>query len=97
MIDRYIMIHEVRKTMPDIARWVESMYGVEALLNFGDSVIVSSCGVHQGDPLASSLFSLALHPLVIHLATEIPNLTENAWFLDDGVLGGCKDALQQAC
>ena len=39
---------------------------------------------------------MALQPLVLILANEIPSLTENAWFLDDGVLGGNHTDLQRA-
>ena len=87
---------ELRKHLPDISRWVESIDGVEAILNHGVSIISSSAGVHQGDPLASLLFSLALNPLILQIAREVPNLTQNAWFLDDGVLGGTKADLQSA-
>ena len=96
LLDRGKMMLEVRKHLPDIAYWVESVYGVEAVLNLGDSTILSEGGVHQGDPLASMIFSLGLLPLVELLARDIPTLTENAWFLDDGALGGCKQDLQKA-
>ena len=36
LVDRSMMIAEVRKRMPDISYWVESMYGVEAYLNMGE-------------------------------------------------------------
>ena len=87
---------EVRKHFPDIAHWAESIYGVEAVLNLGDSTISSSAGVHQGDPLASLLFALALLPVVENIVRAVPNLKQNTWFLDDGALGGEKADLQLA-
>ena len=65
LVDRSKMFEEVRRHMPDISHWVESIYSVEAVLNLGDSTISSTTGVHQGDPLASLLFALALHPVIM--------------------------------
>jgi hypothetical protein len=90
------MMAEVRKHLPDISYCLESMYGVEAVLNQGDITILSTAGVHQGDPLASLLFSLALFPVIEQVARKVPGLAENAWFLDNGALGGSKLDLQQA-
>ena len=50
------MMEKVRKHFPDISHLVESTYGVEVVLNLGDTVILSSTGVHQDDPLASADF-----------------------------------------
>ena len=60
LVDRSKMMGEVRKHLPDISYLPESIYGVEAVLNLGDTTILSTAGagVHQGDPLASLLFSL---------------------------------------
>ena len=71
-------------------------YGVEAVLNFGNSKIISSVGFHQGDPLATLLFSINLHKVVLRIEQEIPNLKQNSWILDDGVLVGEKDDLKKA-
>ena len=96
LVDRSKMMVEVRKHLPDISYWVESIYGVEAVLNLGNSTISSTAGVHQGDPLASLLFSLALLPVVEDIVRAVPSLKQNSWFLDDGALGGNKNDLQQA-
>ena len=85
---------EVRKHFFEISRWVESINEVEAFLNHGENTILSSCGLHQGDPLAPLLFSVTLHTLVLKLAREAPSLTENAWFLDYGLISGNIPALQ---
>ena len=60
MGDRAAMFKEVGKLFPECMSWVMTCYGVEGELVFGDSVIKSAVGVHQGDPLASLLFSLLL-------------------------------------
>ena len=42
------------------------------------------------------LFLLSLQPIVLEINKEAPSLTQNAWFLDDGDLGGNKESLQIA-
>ena len=98
LVDRSKMMAEVRKHLPDIAYWVESMYGVEAFLNMGDISILSSAGVHQGDPLASLLFSLALLPLVDLLAREMTELLEGRGRTFSKLSTSCsRRALREAC
>ena len=62
-------------------KWVLTCYNNDAELNFGNSVILSRTGFHQGDPLASLLFSLTLQPLVEQIKQEAPSLKLNEWFL----------------
>ena len=62
---------------------------------FGDTIIMSTVGFHQGDPLASLLFSVNLQPVIEMIKQEIPSLIINAWYLDDGVLVGKKAELQK--
>ena len=95
-IDRVVMLEEVEKLFPDCLSWVRTCYDVDGELMFGDSVILSAVGVHQGDPLASLLFSILLHPVVQMIDQEVPSLKMNAWYLDDGALVGSKEDLQKA-
>ena len=60
MADREATFKEIERLFPECLSWVMTCYGVEAELVFGDTVICSSVGFHQGDPLASLLFSLNL-------------------------------------
>ena len=36
----------------------------------------------QGDPLAMGMYALALVPLIRHLSTEVPDVSQ-VWFADD--------------
>ena len=60
-------------------------YGVEGILNVfrGGQAhqVLSQAGLHQGDPLASSPFDVALHPTLIRVAKEVIGV----------FLGGCQD------
>ena len=57
----------VRAHFPELAAWVESCYSGQAFLYFGNAIITGTTGLHQGDPLASLLFALAILPLLKRL------------------------------
>ena len=70
-------------------------YRNQAQLIFGKTVILSWAGFHQGDPLASLLFSLGLHPIIKRIAEAVPNLLLNEWYLDDGGIVGSLAQLRE--
>ena len=84
----------VEEAFPEILQWVLTCYGVDAELIFGKSIIYSTTGFHQGDPLASLLFSLTLHPIVERIQRRVPNLLANEWYLDDGACAGKREELR---
>ena len=94
--NRETAFREVRRLFPELARWIESTYGTQAELIFGEAVILSCDGFHQGDPLACLLFSLVLHPIIMKISSEVPELLLNGWFLDDGALMGKVEDLSRA-
>ena len=55
----------------------------------------SDSGFHQGDPLASLLFALALQPIVRIISERIPDLLVHVWYLDDGSIVGSAVQLRQ--
>ena len=86
--NRACMFQEVQSRIPSMAAWVESCYGSQPLLYFGDHKLFSCCGVQQGDPLGPLCFALTLHPIVEQIKREVPELLINAWYLDVGTLCG---------
>ena len=75
---------------------MESCYGSQPTLRFGEHTIFSRCGVQQGDPLGPLGFALTLQPIVERIKREVPNLRINVWYLDDGTLCGSPDDLLRA-
>ena len=65
LVDREAVLGKVCDNFPEILAWVTTCYGQHSHLLFGSYSISSQCGVHQGDPLATLLFSLVLQQLVI--------------------------------
>ena len=61
---------------------------------FGDTVIPSRTGFHQGEPLTPFLFSLTLWPIMKMIKEQVPALCANDWYLDDGALAGSVQEIQ---
>ena len=55
--DRASTFLEVKEHFPELSLLVANCYGVAAQLVFGDTIIFSSRGWHQGDVLASLIYS----------------------------------------
>ena len=95
MVDRQAAFEEVEEYFPEILKWVLTCYGQQARLLFGNIVILSKAGFHQGDPLASLLFALALHPIVKIISERVSILRVHTWYLDDGSMVGSTEQLRQ--
>ncbi|GJT36955.1 putative reverse transcriptase domain-containing protein [Tanacetum coccineum] len=87
LVDREVMLREVRLCCPAISRWVEFCYSNPVRLYYGDHTLWSCQGVQQGDPLSPLLFSLVLHPLICKIRDSF-SLSLHAWYLDDGTIVG---------
>ena len=83
-------------SLPCLHAWMESCYGSQPVLHFGEHTILSRCGVQQGDPLVPLGFALTLQPIVERIKREVPNLHINVWYLDDGTLCGSPEGLLRA-
>ena len=60
-----------------------SCYGQPSFLFFGSHSLLSSTGVHQGDPLGPLLFCITIHSILERLQNTLPF---NSWYLDDGTI-----------
>ena len=87
---------ELCQRVPGVAAWMEACYSTQPLLHLGPYSIRSCCGVQQGDPLGPLGFATTLQSMVERIKAEVPNLTINSWFLDDGTLMGSPEDLAAA-
>ena len=95
-ISRQAFLDEVATKFPSLYPFVAQCYGAPSNLQFGDMILLSMCGVQQGDPLGPLLFCLAIHPILCKISEQCPNLVANSWYLDDGVVAGPEEEVVRA-
>ena len=95
-ISRVSMFAQFRQHIPPLAAWMESCFSCQPLLHLGRDSILSCCGVQQGDPLGPLGFALTLQPFIEKIKAEVPGLSLNAWYIDDGTLVGSPEDLAVA-
>ena len=94
-VNRSSMLAEVARVIPECLSWAVSCYGTPSHLQFGNSVLSSSSGVQQGDPLAGDLFAVSLQPVIEIIEGEVPTLAAHVWLHDDGTAVGTAEELQK--
>jgi len=62
---------------------IDHCQGFPPSLFHGHFRLDSAIGVQQGDPLGPALFALAIHRVTSEVKSDL-----NAWYLDDGCIGG---------
>lgn len=82
-IDRCALLTQIQLELPEIYGYMYQCYGSPSKLMYGNDEILSCVGCQQGDPLGPVIFSLAIHPIISQLQSEL-----NIWYLDDGTIGG---------
>ncbi|OQV15456.1 hypothetical protein BV898_10331 [Hypsibius exemplaris] len=82
-VDRGQMLSAVKKYLPRYYAFIWQMYRHPTELFFAEFALQSATGVQQGDPLGPLLFCLVT--MEMSKAMESPF---NAWYLDDGTIGG---------
>ncbi|GJX73909.1 putative reverse transcriptase domain-containing protein [Tanacetum coccineum] len=87
LVDREVMLREVRLRCHDVSRWVEFCYSNPSRLYYMEHTLWSCQGVQQGNPLGPLLFFLVLHPLICNIRDSF-SLSMQAWYLDDGTIVG---------
>lgn len=91
-VKRQKILEAVIRRAPHLYPWVAASLQPSRLL-CGSSVILSTEGCQQGDPLGPLLFALAIQDCIEALT---PSVTWHSWFLDDGTILGSLDELEQA-
>ena len=87
---------ETRRHSPTISAWMESCFLVSHSYSWVRplSAVVVVCS--RGIVWAHSVLPLTIHLLIDKIKAELPGLTLNVWYLDDGTLMGHPDDLAAA-
>jgi hypothetical protein len=82
------ILKEVQCHTPFLYPYLYQCYRNPSTLFFGDHLISSSVGAQQGDACGPMIFSLAIHPTILSLDSQL-----NIWYLDDGTLADYPEVL----
>eukprot|EP00971_Amphidinium_carterae_P334777 6470239-Amphidinium_carterae.1 len=100
-VDRVAFQRKIRQCAPELTPFIDSMYAQPTNILAGNSVLKSSRGCQQGDPLGPALFALAIQDIVeetiLAVISAFPQeLDISAFYLDDGVFCGSAKAIAMA-
>ena len=85
------VLDAVREHCPQLLALVQFSYGAPAQLHVSGAapgtVILSKCGVRQGDPLGPLLFALGLHSVLTCIKRDVPEVAAMAYLDDYSAVG----------
>ena len=93
-LDRFAVLQGAADLAPSMYPWLKTLYGQPAMLFCQGSVLLSRTGVHQGCPLGPAAFSVGIQRAAQVL--ERFSLTWGVFYLDDGLMVGPMERIQQA-
>jgi hypothetical protein len=105
-VSRQKILDIVQEKYPELYPYVKMCYAKTSHVWWDGHRMMSAWGIQQGDPLGSSLFCLAIHPVLTeiakHVVAEFPDLTEGVlklfiFSLDDGYVVAKHGALIHLC
>lgn len=82
-IERDSLLCSIKEKIPQLYAFLWQAYRNESELFFKSDILSSCRGVQQGDPSGPLIFSLALHPIIEKLKSDL-----KLFYLDDGCLIG---------
>ena len=90
-LNRDLALKNIQKTCPSIITALRNSYGTPSNLYVNGKTLLSQEGTTQGDPLAMSMYGIALLPLM-DLVNEEGVLQK--WYADDGNVAGSIESLR---
>ena len=90
-VNRPAALHNILRICPSLAQILINTYQRPVRLIIpGSGGLMSTEGTTQGDPLAMAMYALAVTPLIHHLRSSDPAVSQ-VWYADDatGVRGKC--------
>ena len=85
ILNQKVALHNIRVLCPVMSIILQNTYGGTSDLYVGGEILASYEGTTQGDPLAMSMYTVGIMPLIHELQ---PTGTKQVWFADDATGGG---------
>ena len=85
ILNRKAALHNISVLCPVMSIILQNIYGGTSDLYVGGEILASDEGTTQGDPLAMSMYTVGIMPLIHELQ---PTGTKQVWFADDVTGGG---------
>ena len=91
-INRQTALHNIKSICPPLHQILVNTYRAPiTCIICGDGEVTSSKGTTQGDPLAMTMYALAIKPLIGKLKSDVPYVKQ-VWYADDATgAGTCDD------
>jgi len=82
--NREVALRNIQHLCPSLATILISMYRQPANLYVDGDTLLSREGTTQGDPLAMSMYSVGILPLIHHVSGDV----KQVWYADDATAAG---------
>lgn len=89
-LDRISFLADIETKFPAIYPFIYQCYASSTNLFYNNSIILSTTGCQQGDPLGPAVFSLGINEIIQSLTSDL-----NVWYLDDGTIGGLIESVME--
>lgn len=90
-LNRQLALVNISHLCPSISQILINTYRNDSLLFCGEETFLSAEGKTQGDPLAMSMYALAVVPLI----NRLYYLADQIWYADDASASGTISQLRQ--
>ena len=92
-LSRQEILDNVWSDFPEVGRWADWGLCNKGFLLTDTSLVFSTNGVQQGDPLGPFFFSVGIQRIISKLNDKY-GACIHIWYLDDGVIAGSLEALE---
>ena len=83
-LNRHAALKNIQSLCPSLATIVMNTYQTPTKLYFKSETVVSAEATTQGDPLAMSIYAIAVLPLIF----ELESTAKHLWYADDATARG---------
>ena len=87
-VKRSHLLGSTKVLLPILMSFEYFCYSKHSDLFFKSSTVLSQTGAQKGDPPGPLFLSLAIWPPIDEIENKLPMLSQNCWYIDDGIIAG---------